>query len=71
MAMNNEEFKSAIQEMYRDAKDPDGELAALKEDFLSIYEDVKPHDQELASYLSDINTAMLKLEQYVIARVEG
>lgn len=71
MAMTSEEFKSAIQEMYNDAKNPDGELASLKTDFLEVYEDIKPHDYMLAACLDDVCKAMIKMEQYVISRVEG
>jgi hypothetical protein len=71
MAITKEQFLIGVKEMVADAKDPNGELADLRTEFKSLYDDMAPHDAEMATRLHEVIDAMERFATYVVARGEG
>lgn len=66
--MTKEQFQAGIRELLKDIKEPDGELAGIRNDFHEIYTALAPHDAELATHMAEIMHAMDRMFTYVQSR---
>ena len=69
--MTTEEFKECVQEMLADCKDPNGELANLKEEGIEMFHEIEPHDPVMAGMIMQVCNSIGSLMDYVKSRAEG
>lgn len=69
--MTKEQFQSGIKQIVADARDPNGEFAGIRQDFLDLHADIEEHDPELAAQLAKVNFALDNFVEFATARVES
>lgn len=70
MPMTPEEFKRSVQEIYSDLKDPGSEYSQLKDEFKAMYDDIAPHDHEMAEICMSMFNSFVALGEHVRRRIE-